>query len=85
MQLANSLELYFNDNNSYPNSLSALTPKYVSVVPTAPTASGDCSEQDNAYTYTELSSNNYQLTFCLGQAAGSYSAGKHTLTQAGIQ
>jgi|GEM_PF-1302744 hypothetical protein len=84
-QMASALELYFNDNNSYPDSLNALAPKYIGVVPVPPAASGTCSEQDNAYTYVKIAPTNYQLTFCLGQATGAYQAGKHTLTPTGIQ
>ena len=85
-QLATAMELYFNDFNSYPPNLAALASKYIGVVPTAPTpAGGSCPEADNTYTYKYISPTGYQLTFCLGNITGGYAAGKHTLTQAGIQ
>lgn len=84
-QIATALELYFNDKNTYPSSLNQLAPTYISIIPVPPSASGTCSEQDNAYTYTKIASGKYKLTFCLGQATGGYSGGKHTLSEAGIQ
>ncbi len=85
-QLASALELYFNDNNSYPKQLSDLSPTYMGKVPTAPTqADGSCSETQNTYSYQYEDSNTYKIDFCLGQAIGGYSAGAHSLSQAGIK
>ena len=84
-QMASALELYFNDKNSYPTSLNQLAPTYIGAIPTPPKASGTCSGQDNAYTYTKLASGKYQLTFCLGQTTGGYAAGKHILSEVGIK
>ncbi len=84
-QLASALELYFNDNNAYPENFSKISPTYIGVVPTAPApAGGTCSEQDNAYTYKFISKDKYELNFCLGSETGGYAAGKHTLSQEGI-
>lgn len=85
-QLASALELYFNDKNSYPNSLNLLTPTYIVAVPTAPSSIGSaCTQQNNTYSYTKISAMKYSLTFCLGQSIGGYQAGTHALTEAGIQ
>jgi hypothetical protein len=85
-QLASAMELYFNDFNSYPSDLPALVPKYIGMLPVAPTpADGTCSSAQNTYTYKFVSADSYQLTFCLGQTTGGYPAGIHTLSQSGIQ
>lgn len=83
-QLASAEELYFNDNNSYSNTLSELAPKYIGLVPTPPAAGGSCTEAQNAYSYTKLSVDYYKLTFCLGSATGGYGPGVHTLYPSGI-
>lgn len=84
-QMGAALELYFNDKNSYPDSLSQLTPTYIGLIPIPPAAGGNCSDQDNVYAYKKLGGGKYQLSFCLGNATGGYSAGKHILSEAGIQ
>lgn len=98
-QIASALELYFNDVNSYPTTggtatsqivgQPSLTPTYLGLMPTSPTPNdGTCSSSDNTYTYNTVAGNTvngYTLTFCLGNATGGYSAGLHSLTQAGIQ
>jgi hypothetical protein len=85
-EMAIALELYYNDNGSYPVSLAGLTPLYLTTLPTAPTAEGTCTAAQNTYTYTQLQSGaNYNLTFCLGSTAGAYSAGVHSLSAMGIQ
>ena len=98
--MASALELFFNDNNSYPTltgSLSGatypvtLTPNYIGQIPVAPTPS-DCAGNSagNNYVYTAqgISGNtaaSYTYAFCLGATTGGYSGGAHTLTNAGIQ
>ncbi len=85
-QLASAQELYFNDFNSYPDNQNKLVPNYIGALPTSPTpAEGSCTEQDNAYTYKFINKDKYELSFCLGATTGGYAAGKHTLSQAGIQ
>lgn len=84
-QIASGLELYYVDNGRYPANLSALSPDYLGEVPKAPTPQdGECSELDNSYTYSYLSTNNYVVSFCLGYETGGISAGKHTLTPQGV-
>ena len=57
-QIQNALELYYNDNNAYPNTLipgevlSSNSITYIQQIPSAPTPNdGDCSEQENGFTY----------------------------------
>ena len=49
-----------------------------------------CSEPNgtfswNDFIYTSTANDRYTVTFCLGETTGSSSAGRHTLTQTGIQ
>lgn len=71
-----------------------LTPTYLSTMPaTVQPADGTCSPgpgngSNDYYFYANNNSNiapTYALTFCLGSSSGSYNAGPHTMTQAGIQ
>lgn len=76
--VATELELYNNDHQSYPDSLSNL--------PTAPQpADGSCTQEKNAYQYILIDPQHYQVNFCLGQFTQGYSAGPHILTERGIQ
>ena len=95
-QMATALELYFNDNATYPTGATdsgvkdVLDPGTVGKFPTAPLPQdGNCSATQNAYTFfqysTSAATSGYNITFCLGNAPGAYIAGPHTLTQAGIQ
>lgn len=89
-QLASALELYFNDNSTYPPASggqpSGLAPAYIGQIPTAPTpADGpNCSVAQNTYTYTRTATG-YTYTFCLGDNTGGYASGPKTLSPAGIQ
>lgn len=80
--------LYFNDHNSYSQTLQDLVnPKYITdnMVLTAPTPpDGPCTTDQNDYHYTFKDADHFQVTFCLGKAAGGYSAGTHTMTEADI-
>ena len=65
-QIQNALELYYNDNNAYPNTLipgevlSSNSITYIQQIPFAPTPNdGACSEEENAYTYI----NPYRLDY----------------------
>ncbi len=100
-QLSTALEMFFNDKSSYPTigfssptvlttalmQTAGLVPNYVTKILDAPQpydAPGCTSQAQNAYTY-RATTNVYTLTFCLGAASGSYGAGPHTATPAGIQ
>jgi prepilin-type N-terminal cleavage/methylation domain-containing protein len=63
------------------------TPTYIGIIPAAPVpADSGCSPSDNTYQYAAtITGANYTLAFCLGATTGGYSAGRHTLTPAGIQ
>jgi len=96
-QLAKVLELYFNENNSYPTSSGSqggagailsqtnapnLVPKFVSLIPTAPTPADNPSGSTvcntvgrggNNYWYETPNDNlgrTYTITFCLGESVG---------------
>lgn len=85
-QLASSLELYYNDKNSYPQSLQDLVPDYISALPASPVPpDGNCSPADNTYTYQKKSPTSYIVNFCLGTTTGAYQAGKHQMSEVGIQ
>lgn len=96
-QMASALELYFNDNNSYPttpnstingNTLPwgspAISPTYVGLLPSAPLPADSPCTTNNSYVYAGAASS-YTLSFCIGGQTGGYGAGPHTLSQAGIQ
>lgn len=83
-QMMTAFELFYNDKGVYPDALSQITPTYISVMPVAPTADGSCTTEQNNYQY-QGAGKNYSLTFCLGDSAGGYSAGIHTLSPSGIK
>lgn len=73
-----ALELYFNDNGSYPSSSSgepvswdSPPNQYLFQWPIAPTPpDGSCTTSQNNYYYTQLSNgSDYSLTYCLGDVA----------------
>ena len=81
-QIQTALELYYQDNGQYPStitdSIATSGNIYMQSFPTAPTpADGDCTDTNNAYTYTVLGTENssYSLTFCLGSQTNDLSAG----------
>lgn len=87
-EFATAMELYYNANPSigYPTALSNLAPTYIGVIPSAPTPpDGSCNTTNNQFTYSQVSSSSYTLTFCLGNATGGFTSGTHTLSQTGIQ
>lgn len=85
-QIASALELYYNDFETYPETLMDLKPKYITETPIAPTPQdGTCTAADNYYTYIIYDKDDYDLDFCLGQNTGGYEAGIRTLTPTGIK
>lgn len=53
-------------------------------------AGSRCSELNgantwNEYVYTSASGQSYEVTFCLGERTGNFSAGRRTLTESGIK
>ncbi len=87
-QIAVALDLYYNENRSFPVNLSALASgndRVFDQVPVAPEpADGDCTPESNKYMYSYVSTQEFALTFCLGQETQGFKAGKNVLTQQGM-
>ena len=79
--------------NSTPTAIATnLVPKFIASIPQDQVpADGSCTgggstAGTNQYYYTYGSTNaNYTITFCIGSNSGTFSAGVHTVTNAGIQ
>jgi len=93
-QVQTALEMYFNDNNAYPSSLTFGSPlatssvTYMAQLPNAPVPfdGSGCTAVTNNYAYSQSASGaSYSLTYCLGSNTGDVTAGLHTATPAGIQ
>ena len=87
-QMQTALELYFNDNGSYPTSLTSTIATsgivYMTTIPTPPTpVDGDCTTENNNYTYSSDGST-YSITFCLGKQTAGLSSGAKVLTRDGV-
>jgi len=92
-QIQTALELYYNENNSYPATLTtAGMPDFLTKVPVAPTPNdGSCSAAANTYVYTPvtgsggITNGSYTLTYCIGDTTGGIPGGAvQTATPAGI-
>ncbi len=93
-QIQTALEMYYNDNNEYPEdadvvaggTIGSSTNPYLAIVPTAPTPfDGTCIDTTNPYRYTQdVSGASYTLKYCLGSATGGVKAGENIATPAGI-
>ena len=96
-QMQTALELYFNDNQYYPNAVTAGDTiasngvTYMNIVPTAPTpADGTCTATSNNYVYTGTGTavgvyfGSYVIDFCLGGQTGGMTAGDKCATPGGI-
>ena len=91
-QMQTALELYFNDWNTYPSTVTAggsissgTANVYMATVPTAPTPNdGTCSTASNTYTYAPVGTS-YSINFCLGSQTGGLAAGPQCATNAGIK
>ena len=95
-QIKQALEMYYNEFNSYPTSLTTgaaigSTTVYMKAVPTPPTpldfTSGNCASGTTqpSYTYAQQSSLSYTIKYCLGAAVSGIPAGENTATPAGMQ
>ena len=91
-QTQTALELYYNDANGYPASLTFATgtvangsTTYMAVLPSnpAPRADGGCANVD--YVYAQNTAASYSLTYCLGGDTGGIVAGTHTATPSGLR
>lgn len=92
-QVQTALELYFNDQSSYPaavtigSAIAAGGVTYMAQVPSnpAPNNDGTCPATTD-YVYTQQSSGaSYSISYCLGGQTGGVGAGTHNATPAGIQ
>ncbi len=93
-QMQTALELYFNDWQAYPatvtatGSISSGTTVYMAIVPSAPTPpDGDeCTATSNPYSYTltGTDSGSYTIGFCLGGQTGGLSDKEKCATPGGI-
>lgn len=94
-QMQTALELYYNDNNSYPAPVSNAVPSplesggttYMAAIPSNPTPadSTDTNCGGTFYTYSQTNGNSsYEIAYCLGGTTGGIGAGHHYATPAGI-
>lgn len=83
--ISSGLELYLNDQQTYPENLNQLIPKYLTSVPQAPLPNdGKCRPEENQYHYQLINASDYKLTFCLGQTTRKLESGMHYLGPWGI-
>ncbi|MDD3711051.1 MAG: FISUMP domain-containing protein [Patescibacteria group bacterium] len=90
-QIQTALELYYNDIGSYPltgeidESIATGSNTYMAIIPTAPTpADGDCSDEENEYTYTSSDGITYTIEFCTGSGVGGLNEGLKLASPSGI-
>lgn len=84
-QLQTGLELYYNDYDEYPAALNEVI-TYLYAFPTAPTPpDGQCTSEQNSYTYKRTSRGTYTLNFCLGDGVSFYESGIRTAWEGGIK
>jgi len=97
-QIISALQLYYSDNGGYPLPATPTTtgpdassgdPDWSTYLPSWPNApatqDGSCTALENPYTYTQVASGaDFTLSFCLGKAVSSITAGPHTATSAGF-
>ncbi len=96
-QIQTALEMYYNDQGSYPASttpgakIASGTTIYMDIVPKPPTpADGtSCGNDASGYTYTArvingITNGSYTLQYCLGSATGGVKAGQQVATPSGI-
>ena len=99
-QMQTALELFFNDNQYYPEGLDDYdegkiatgSTIYMNIIPSAPTpADGTCETNNNNYDYVgegtqvgDYGYSSYTLDFCLGGQTGGMTAGQKCATPGGI-
>lgn len=91
-QMQTALELYYNDQGTYPDTLASLTPTYMGATPYQPIPADGPSTQcaaitaSTSYPYSADSENrSYSLGYCLGAATGGMAPGTASATPAGIR
>jgi len=90
-QIQTALEMYYNDNNDYPDSTTTdLVPTFMKAIPIPPTPSDGGCGPTPVYTYASTgtvaaSDRSYTLEYCLGATTTGISGGaRHTATPNGI-
>ena len=89
-QIQTVLELYFNDNGLYPDSIGSSIATggvtYMASYPKAPTPpDGDCDSSGNNYTYSQQNSGaSYTIDFCIGEKTGGIMQGNISATPGGM-
>jgi prepilin-type N-terminal cleavage/methylation domain-containing protein/uncharacterized protein (TIGR02145 family) len=88
-QIQTALELYYNSAGQYPatvtSSITYGSNVYMATVPIAPTPNdGNCTENQNNYTYASADGSTYAITFCTGAGVGGLSAGTKIASPTGI-
>jgi uncharacterized protein (TIGR02145 family)/prepilin-type N-terminal cleavage/methylation domain-containing protein len=86
-QLSTALELYFNDNQSYPETVEELqTEGYMEQLPEAPTPADEgCLPEENEYIYTvDEERGDYEISFCTGKQVSDMSPGLLCMTSGGL-
>lgn len=86
-----ALELYFNDYNRYPGSLSDLVnlsssrDSYLNAIPKNPVPNDGSCDTNFEYKYNVIENGaSYELDYCLGEASGNLKAGYHKATPTGL-
>ncbi len=88
-QIQTALEAFYYHQGRYPtaeefntSSLAYGDVIYLKEIPTSPKADGDCSDEENTYSYSEDGINNgsYALSFCLGGVSENLTAGPKIAT-----
>jgi prepilin-type N-terminal cleavage/methylation domain-containing protein len=98
-QMQTALELFFNDNQYYPETIDAAVAGqigtgsvvYMNIVPTAPTPADGTCDTDNTYSYVATGTavgtvghGSYEINFCLGGQTGGLMSGIKQATPGGI-
>jgi len=92
-QMMTAMELYYNDQGSYPASISTTTPlkvgstTYMGQIPQNPKpyADGWCSGSAAVdFAYTQQSATSYTIKYCLAGGSGGLLKGSHIATPNGI-
>ncbi len=90
-QVQTALELYYNDNNTYPptiefgtGSIATNSVVYMTSIPANPQPRTDGSCADSEYVYVRDDYNTYHITYCLSNSTGGIDAGTNNATPAGI-
>ena len=89
LEVREALRYYRDDQDRYPSAdqfrnQNILVPYYLDRLPSPVGASGTCA-QYGAFVYSQASSRDFSLQFCLEQGVAGLSAGVHTFTEQGVR